>query len=1186
MEKLPNNSDDETSQKYDIVFIGGGPATLAFLSYVSRNKSFENFFSKLNVLIIEKSKAFGSGCLGKYGINSNTSAEGFVRLICFNDDENGKEEKQNLSPNKNKINNNHTSNKNAPSTNNTNNKIENPHKNLNKNLNNKSSNNASSYIFNKFKSKVVPLFEELLYSNQGRNLLTIGSKTAPLCLIGNFMDCIGNLLASYIYKHFQKKILLLNSEVIKISFDYQNFFEPNHSQKNCNVNDIKTSNYYPYEIFVQKSLKNCSKSNSNSCGSSANTDIIKHLSIKAKIVVLASGAKQKFDPKIKQEIFKLINPNDFFHSDYVLQEPGFNHFANNLKLKDKKKVVIIGGSHSAFSCAWIILNNYIDLPKLKETNKEIRPNNANRGESGNFTTKYNINCGDCQYSNCCFGEVVDHNWVNSTNLKVNFDNLEILILYHDHIKVYYHSERDALNDGYNVYDSSKAVNKNGNVYPFIGIRGDAKELYRRIITGKEKRVKLIKTTSFNDQKNYIMKASSVIWACGYNTQKVPFFGLDKSKSEIEFFLDSGNQFEVDKELHILNKKKQTFINLFGIGQGYSTHSIEQLTNGQYARADSVNLYNTYISKKLFKALDVVFNISGEYSIEGNIKESENSKKTNLNFKTQENTSITVDGQKEKDNKSSNLLNKRQSNNKLTSGHANTNACNITNQNNLYNSNKSNLNNWMNNNNNNNNDKNETLNNLNIKQIKASEVQINLNSANFLAPNIISKSEKFNTSSVNIVVNNNDDPKKYSSKKNSLLSSSMNFNNRQNIDSNNNNEAEIVSNLNFIYNSNDVIKTKNSDPKNSSTSISRAHISKGYDRLASNSKNNFFKSPFNNDSDKSSNINTNALFPKYEINSLKTTNEKNHGCNYNFNYNNELSPSFNNNNPYKRHIPTKREPSRLKTLHPITANLISNNLADINQSNKANNQFSSPQILNSNKISNKTFSSILNSNNSKSKITPNSNLYHNKYVNALGINYDYELRSPGMSEVNMHGNINKIYPSNEAIKNYKDIKEKKSAIGSNNNLLKVGNMSEFNRNQIYFNNKSNGNYIYNDNEKNNYNKHFYSISQLNASEEKNNNTNDNNGNIRYAALNSPILDKTSGRYRISPIPSINRNKSKYMLYDSTKNINMNIVNANQGNINVNNKNNFSYNVSNFHSNYNLNNINTGSSKNIVQLEKYY
>ena len=319
--------------------------------------------------------------------------------------------------------------------------------------------------------------------------------------------------------------------------------------------------------------------------------------IKAKTIVLASGGKQKFTQKVTTEILKYKTHSEFLHSDYVLQEEGYNNLISTLNLKPKKKVVIIGGSHSGFSCAWLLINKPANY-------KEIMTNNIS-----DYKPKYNIFCNNnCRDNGCCFGKVNDRNWNKIKNLDIN-DKIEVTILYKSHIKVYYSNEKEALNDGYNVYNPKDAVNKNGNVYPFVGIRGDAKELYRNIVKNKEPRVKLIKTKDFNEQLKYIKEASVVIWACGYTTNGINFFNYRNAK--VDFLEDGeGGPCEVNKELRVLDSLRHPIKGLYGIGQGYSTFSIE-IVNEKKGRADSINLYNTYIAKKLYKSLEPIFEKKSE-----------------------------------------------------------------------------------------------------------------------------------------------------------------------------------------------------------------------------------------------------------------------------------------------------------------------------------------------------------------------------------------------------------------------------------------------------------------------------------------------------------------------------------------------------------------------------------------------
>jgi DNA-binding transcriptional regulator LsrR (DeoR family) len=52
------------------------------------------------------------------------------------------------------------------------------------------------------------------------------------------------------------------------------------------------------------------------------------------------------------------------------------------------------------------------------------------------------------------------------------------------------------------------------------LRGDAKFLFRKIKSKEEKRVKLIKTKTIEEQAEYLKDADLIIWSCGYQTNKI------------------------------------------------------------------------------------------------------------------------------------------------------------------------------------------------------------------------------------------------------------------------------------------------------------------------------------------------------------------------------------------------------------------------------------------------------------------------------------------------------------------------------------------------------------------------------------------------------------------------------------------------------------------------------------------
>ena len=93
-----------------------------------------------------------------------------------------------------------------------------------------------------------------------------------------------------------------------------------------------------------------------------------------------------------------------------------------------------------------------------------------------------------------------------------FEDADITILYKDRIKVFFNKVSDAMESGYKEYKSYCFKNKNGYLYSFTGLRADAKKLYTDITNGSEKRVKLVKADSWEDQKKHISGADYVILA--------------------------------------------------------------------------------------------------------------------------------------------------------------------------------------------------------------------------------------------------------------------------------------------------------------------------------------------------------------------------------------------------------------------------------------------------------------------------------------------------------------------------------------------------------------------------------------------------------------------------------------------------------------------------------------------------
>lgn len=100
----------------------------------------------------------------------------------------------------------------------------------------------------------------------------------------------------------------------------------------------------------------------------------------------------------------------------------------------------------------------------------------------------------------CLGHFYPKEWDFNyeTELVDHWPDASIKILYRDKIKVFYSTVNIAKKDGYTQFSDIVFSKKNGYVYSYTGLRGDAKRLYYRITQNTEKKVAVIKTPSIKD----------------------------------------------------------------------------------------------------------------------------------------------------------------------------------------------------------------------------------------------------------------------------------------------------------------------------------------------------------------------------------------------------------------------------------------------------------------------------------------------------------------------------------------------------------------------------------------------------------------------------------------------------------------------------------------------------------------
>ena len=94
--------------------------------------------------------------------------------------------------------------------------------------------------------------------------------------------------------------------------------------------------------------------------------------------------------------------------------------------------------------------------------------------------------------------------------------------------MFFKKAHEAIAKDYTVFnEQEKSKRKDGLVYSFSGLRGDAKQLYFDVKEGREKRVALVRAPTIEEQSQYVDGADLVLWACGYQSNAIPIHDVNK-----------------------------------------------------------------------------------------------------------------------------------------------------------------------------------------------------------------------------------------------------------------------------------------------------------------------------------------------------------------------------------------------------------------------------------------------------------------------------------------------------------------------------------------------------------------------------------------------------------------------------------------------------------------------------------
>ncbi len=326
----------------------------------------------------------------------------------------------------------------------------------------------------------------------------------------------------------------------------------------CEAESVSIEEDGTYTVIIKRiNVKNEKKAqvNENNNKAENNNDnlSITRQKIKCHQLIFALGGSQRIPTWLPTS----VRPQTMvIRSDHLLTQDGLDsvvfHLRSSLQFPSVRNrehaplVCIVGGSHSAFSSAWLLLNG----PAHGADNEESRLD---------VTTSKT--------------PIIKAKWKKSAKLAQSmgqtlrspsefplgtwgFRRNDVMILHRSRIKVHFASDQEARSVGYRYLPEEAQGSWRKSIYPFGGLRGDAKRLYLTKKNGTERR---LQTKQVQNHKELLLtlkksKPLVVVWAGGYEANSIPI--LDHLGNEVQIVKDSRGQYMTDNfsQLQFLKSK--------------------------------------------------------------------------------------------------------------------------------------------------------------------------------------------------------------------------------------------------------------------------------------------------------------------------------------------------------------------------------------------------------------------------------------------------------------------------------------------------------------------------------------------------------------------------------------------------------------------------------------------------------